>query len=261
MLLFLRGICNTACFIFQDGQPVTSNGNVNIYSLSGGQLSGGTLQYTQAGLAGLTGSQEFVAAAGASPQYTYPTSPVQQSPASPQHQPQQNPGSPQSPGLQQQQQPLPSPTHQQQRQAAPPGQPSQALSSPTHTSMLPPPQDQPLSLVQQQQQQQNQQPHQQANNKIPDIILTGSTATTLADLEEILSCRESSLHGQYSLINISSMCLFIYLSTLFSINALLLITSHVITIIFIEYLFFIRETAWTFCLGRIFLLDRCMISL
>ena len=158
-------------------------------------MSGGTLQYTQAGVAGLTGSQEFVTAAGASQQYTYPTSPPQQSAASPQHQPQQNPGSPRSPGGQHQ--PLPSPTHQQGQQ------PPQAMPSPTHTSMLPPPQDQPLALVQQQhQQQQNQQPQQQANNKIPDIILTGSTATTLADLEEILSCRESTLHGQYSLLNI-----------------------------------------------------------
>ena len=186
----------------QDGQPVTSNGNINIYNLSGGQLSGGTLQYSQAGMEGLTGSQEFVTAAGASPQYAYSTSP-QQSPASPQQQPQQNPGSPRSPGTPQQ--PLPSPTHQQHQQQVPTTQPPQAMPSPTHT-MLPPPQDQPLALVQtqqqQQQQQQNQQPQQQANNKIPDIILTGSTATTLADLEEILSCRESTLHGQYSLTNI-----------------------------------------------------------
>ena len=101
-------------------------------------MSGGTLQYTQAGVAGLTGSQEFVTAAGASQQYTYPTSLPQQSPASPQHQPQQNPGSPRSPGGQHQ--PLPSPTHQQGQQ------PPQAMPSPTHTSMLPPSTGPALSL-------------------------------------------------------------------------------------------------------------------
>ena len=178
------------------------------------------MQYTQAaGLAGLAGSPEFAAAAtaaaaGASPQqqqqYTYPGSP-QQSPTSPQQQQQQQgPGSPRSPAGSQHS--LPSPTHQQ----PPAGQPS-----PTHSSMLPSPQDQPLALIQQPPpQQQNQQ--QANNNKIPDIVLTGSTATTLADLEEILSCRESTLHGQYSLTNIYiSMFLFaIYFYSLFVMIAL-----------------------------------------
>ncbi len=185
-------------FFFQDGQPITCNGNVSIYSFSGGQVTAGPgaggLQFSQANMSGLSGSQEFNNAAGVPPQYVYPTSP-QQSPASPQHG--GAPGSPHSPvATTAQQQPLPSPPQQH--------QPPQPLASPTHTGLVPgsgPPQDQPLSLVQQPQHQQVQQNQQQpqANNKIPDIILTGSTAATLADLEEILSCRESTFHGQYSL--------------------------------------------------------------
>lgn len=130
----------------QEAIPATSmNGTVNMYNTMVGQLN--NLQFSQADMAGLSGSQDFVQHG----HYIYSQSPSQP-PSSPQHHmtsAQQGGGG--------------SPQH------CSPISPTQPVSSPTHPSMhstgqFPNPTDPHLAA---------QLSPQHSNNNIPDIILTG----------------------------------------------------------------------------------------